>query len=211
MAGPPAVSAPPSTAARHAAGTAATRHRHPHASRTRRADLVKGNMRSNTSSLSQKWCLSAASMCNTAIANSTSLRVSMRRSQQLERAFVLADQIGPGEQAEPADRIVLGGGHHPAGERHREQEHIERHVRGARCQPLERPHGGAAAPAADARAATAAASSRASKWSCRSSCAARAAPACAHPAADRPPDWRARIASRSARRSPSGRVCATAP
>src|ERR1700693_4987156 len=38
------------------------------------SDLVKGSMRTSTSSLFQKWCLSAARTCSTAIPNSKKLR-----------------------------------------------------------------------------------------------------------------------------------------
>ena len=81
-------------------------------------------------------------MCSTAIANSTSLKISMRRAQQIESRLVLADEIRPGEQSEPADRIILGRGHHPSGQRHGEQQHVEGHMSRARERPLQRRHAG---------------------------------------------------------------------
>jgi len=40
--------------------------------------------------------------------------------QNIEGRFVFADEVGPGEQPPPAYRIILGGRHHPAGQRHGE-------------------------------------------------------------------------------------------
>ena len=73
----------------------------------------------------------------------------VRRAQQVEGCFVLADEIRPGEQPEPADGVILGGRHHPAGHRHGEQQHIERDVSGPRQHPFQRASCRAAAREAD--------------------------------------------------------------
>lgn len=54
-------------------------------------------------------------------------------SQNVECLLVLADEIRPGEEAKPAYRIVLGGGHQPAGHGHGEQETIKENMSGT-CQ-----------------------------------------------------------------------------
>src|SRR5208283_1043868 len=55
---------------------------------------VNGSMRSNTSSRFQKWCLSAAPMCNTAIANSTPLKVSWVARSRLNAPSFLPMRFG---------------------------------------------------------------------------------------------------------------------